>query len=149
MTSSTDTAVRRAHSVPSLPTARRHRGQVARWALANGHQVQRDALAAVVAVRVDASSATIDLRWTVADVERVLWSRAPSWCAAQQVAVPDALAATLATYLRYLSAHRLLGPGSDPISALRRAVAEQQSGAQRSRARHPAAGRTAPVLPIC
>lgn len=149
MTSSTDTAVRRAHSVPSLPTARRHRGQVARWALANGHPVQRDALAAIVAVRLDASTATIELRWTLADVERVLWGLAPAWCASQQVAVPDGLAVTLGTYLRYLSAHRLLGPGSDPIAALRHAATEQQSGAQRSRARHPAAGRPAPVLPIC
>ena len=39
--------------------------------------------------------------------------------------------------------------GSAPIAELRRAVADHRPSVQRSRARHPAAGRTAPVLPIC
>ena len=68
MTTTTAVPVRRAHSVPTHPAVRQHRGQVARWALANGHLVERDALAAIVAVRADPSSGAVDLRWTAQDV---------------------------------------------------------------------------------
>jgi hypothetical protein len=149
MPTSTIAPARRAHSVPTHPAVRHHRGQVARWALANGHLIERDALAAVVAARSDLSTGTIDLCWTAEDVGRVMWSTVPMWCSTHQVHHPTDLATTTATYLRFLSAHRQLARGSDPIAALRRAVADHRPGPQRSRARHPAAGRTAPVLPIC
>lgn len=140
---------RRAHSVPAHPSIRRHRGQVARWALANGHLVERDALAALVAVRADQTTGVVTTQWTAQEIGRVLWSLVPMWCAAHHVAEPRDLATTAATYLRYLSAHRLLEPGSDSITALRRSVADHRPTEQGSRARHPAAGRSAPVLPIC
>lgn len=148
MTSATTSPPRRAHSVPLPPTVRQHRSHVARWALAHGHRLERDALAALVAVRATASG-TIDLRWTAQDVGQVMWSAVPLWCSTHQVRHPTDVATTLATYLRYLSAHRLLARGSAPIADLRRAVADHRPSAERSRARHPAGGRTAPVLPIC
>ncbi len=149
MSTTTAAPSRRAHSVPAHPSVRRHRGQVARWALANGHLLERDALAAIVAVRAASSTGDIDLCWTAQDIGRVMWSAVPMWCSTHQVPSPPDLATTLATYPRYLSAHRQLTRGSAPIAELRRAVADHRPSVQRSRARHPAAGRTAPVLPIC
>jgi hypothetical protein len=149
MSTSTIAPARRAHSVPICPAVRHHRGQVARWALANGQLIERDALAAIVAVRADLSTGTIDLRWTADEVGRVMWSSVPMWCSTHQVRHPADLATTMAAYLRHLSAHGQLARGSDPIAVLRKAVADHRPGPQRSRARHPAAGRTAPVLPIC
>ena len=62
---------------------------------------------------------------------------------------PEELAPSLSTYLRYLSANRLLPPGSDNTSALRRAIAEHRvPDRRRSRARHPAGAGRAPVLPL-
>lgn len=149
MTTTTAVPVRRAHSVPTHPAVRQHRGQVARWALANGHLLERDALAAIVAVRADPTSGAIDLRWTAQDIGAVMWSAVPLWCSSHQVPAPPDLATTLGTYLRYLSAYRHLARGSAPIAELRRAVADHRPSLQRSRARHPASARTAPVLPIC
>ncbi len=142
-------AARRAHTVPTHPSVRLHRRDVATWALAHGHVVHRDALAVIVASRVDATG-RISFRWTARNVALVLWSGARSWCDRHGVAPPPDLAATLATYLRYVSAHRLLEPGSDSPASLRRAVAEHRGPEARSRSNHPTAGvrRTAPVLPL-
>lgn len=142
-------AARRAHAVPTHRTVRRHRTDVATWALAHGHAVHRDALAVIVAGRADATGA-VSLRWTARDVGIVLWSGAASWCDRHGVERPPDLAPTLATYLRYLSGHRLLDAGSDSAATLRRAVSEHRRPDARSRSNHPTATpqRTAPVLPL-
>lgn len=144
--------LRRAHAVPTHLGLRRHRRDVARWALAHGHPVDRDALAVVVAVRSSMGDGTVSLRWTSDDVRSLLWSAAGGWCLAHGVRLPAELTATLATYLRYLSAHRLFSADSEPMTVLRRTLAEHDgdSSRQASRARHPAGGRRrlAPVLPI-
>jgi hypothetical protein len=149
MPSTTVAPTRRAHAVPTHPSVRHHRSQVARWALAHGHHVDRDALAAIVAVRADATVGTVDLRWTEHEVGRVIWHSVPTWCSTHGVRAPADVTATLTTYLRFLSTQRRLAPGSESITVLRRAVADHRPSSQRSRARHPAAGRPAPVLPIC
>lgn len=139
----------RAHAVRTDPRLRRHRGAVAEWALAHGHVVRRDALAAIVGCRAASTNADPVLApWTADGVARLLWSGVSEWCATHGAAPPDEVPATLATYLRYLSAHKLLGPGSDNMTALRRAIAENRTGPGSSRRRHPAGGRRAPVLPI-
>ncbi len=145
----TSHTARRAHAVPSTPAVRRHRRDVAIWALAHGHAVQRDALAVIVAARVDAAG-NISHRWTARGVGLVMWSGARSWCERHGAAPPTELGPTLATYLRYLSGHRLLEPGSDSPAVLRRAVSEHRGPESRSRANHPTAapGRSAPVLPL-
>ena len=151
-----DPRTRRAHTVPTHLGIRRHRQDVARWALAHGHPVDRDALAAIVGARSIMSEGTVALRWTATDVESLLWSGVPGWSMAHGVRGPAELPSTLATYLRYLSAHRLFDRGSDAMTVLRRAVAEHDTlddGPQdrrSARSRHPAAGRRAlaPVLPI-
>jgi len=149
MSTSTVAPNRRAHAVPIQRTLRHHRSEVARWALANGHPIERDALAVVVAVRADPGTGTIDQRWDVDEVEQVMWAAVPMWCAAHHIDSPADVGTTLGTYLRYLSAHRRLAAGSDGILALRRAVADHRPGPERSRARHPASSPAAPVLPIC
>ena len=150
-TSTTELPTRRAHTVPTHPDLRRHRREVARWALAHGHKLHRDALAVIVGTRSDNTLGTVSLTWTSNGVGIVLWSGAASWCARNGADIPTDLAATLGTYLRYLSGHRLLDEGSDSVGSLRRAIAEYQLPDRDSRSRHPAAGarRNAPVLPIC
>lgn len=103
----------------------------------------------LTALRTTADGA-VDRRWTVELVDRATGDAAVSWCDRHGVSVPDDLATTLATYLRYLSATRSLGPGSDPIAALRRSASITSPTRDRSRARHPAraTGSLAPVLPI-
>jgi hypothetical protein len=148
MTSAPTTLTRRPHTVPTAPPLRRHRGDVAEWALAHGYVLRRDALAAIVGIR-RASGDPLAAPWTAEEVARVLGPGVAEWCAAHGVDHPDELAASLSTYLRYLSATRLLPAGSDNTSALRRAIAEHRvPDRRRSRARHPAAGGRAPVLPL-
>lgn len=148
-----DPGSRRAHSVPTHVGLRRHRRDVARWGLAHGHPVDRDALAAIVGARAVMSDGTVSLRWTETDVRLLLWSGAGSWCLSHGVRLPADLGPTLATYLRYLSAHRLFTADSDSVSVLRRALARHDEGVRDdsgARARHPAGARRAlaPVLPI-
>ena len=137
---------RRAHSVPAGPHLRRHRRDVARWALANGHLLRRDALAALLGTR--GGDGGIPVRWTAEDVARLLGGEVGRWCLAHGVQPPEDLAATLTTYLRYLSAHRLFGPGSDDMGTLRRASAKHRAPSARGRSRHPAGSRRAPVVPL-
>lgn len=142
-------ATRRAHAVPTHPSVRRHRRDVATWALAHGHAVHRDALAIIIAGKVN-SSGDISCRWTARGVGVLLRSGARSWCDRHGAQPPPDMVATLATYLRYLSGHRLLEPGSDSPASLRRAVSEYRSPESLSRSNHPAAGprRAATVLPL-
>jgi hypothetical protein len=142
----------RAHAVPVPAAVTAHRRSVARWALSNGRPAHRDALAAVVAARAQAAglglpgSATV---WTVEDIGTLLWVDLTEWCQDAEVELPEQhqVSATLDTYLRYLSAHRLLAKGSDPVAALRRAIADYGGGRTRS---HPSMRQhaAAPVVPI-
>jgi hypothetical protein len=140
--------IRRAHSVLASPAARRQRRDVAAWALANGHVLRRDALAALIGARMDRPDGGVPTQWTARDVAGVLCSGVEEWCSERSVVAPDDVPATLATYLRYLSAHRLFAQGSDDMATLRRAIAENRSGDRGSRDRHPAGFGRAPVLPI-
>ena len=136
---------------------RAHRRAVIRWALSNGGPVHRDALAALVGARAQASGAG-ELRpavWSGPDVGALLWVGVSDWCADAGVVLPEAgqVAVTLATWLRFLSAHQLLAPGSDSVVALRRAVTEYGGTPARSSSRpaiHPSMGHSAvgPVLPL-
>ncbi|CAN5413613.1 hypothetical protein BH10ACT3_BH10ACT3_16140 [soil metagenome] len=142
---------RRAHSIPTHSGLRRHRRDVARWALAHGHPVARDALATIVGARAVMSAGTVSLRWTAEEVGVLLWSGLTNWCVSRGVRAPGDVVPTLTTYLRYLSGHRLLERDSDSMAVLRRAVADfGQQPDKASRSRHPAAGRRAlaPVLPL-
>lgn len=143
----------RAHSVPVPSLQRVHRQRVARWALASGRPANRDALAAIVAARAASmsdpeaiESATV---WTAAGIGSMLWTDVADWCDAVAAEVPAAchVTDTLDTYLRHLSAGRLIAPGSDPVAALRRAIVDY--GGRRS-GRHPSQRprALAPIVPI-
>ena len=142
------TPLRRAHTVRVHPTARRHRRQVARWAFAAGHPVDRDALAAIVALRTSPTDGTIDTCWTIDDLAPLLWHSVGQWCTANRVAPPSNLAATLSTYLRHLFTVRAAAAGSDALAPLIRELAEQHPELrvhwQPSTRNRP----LAPVLPI-
>ncbi len=142
------TTDRRAHAVPVHPAAKRHRRQVLRWALANAQPVDRDALAALVAVLTDPVTGKVADRWQSDQVPYLVMSIVPAWCRSHRAAPPSDITTSLATYLRYLAANDGLAPGSDSATELRRAVADQGLDRRRSRARHPAR-QLAPVLPIC
>lgn len=139
----------RAHAVAVPPALRHLRRRVAAWALATGRSVDRDALAAVVGARAAAGDHAAT-PWTVADVGTLLWVGIGDWCRHAGAELPGApaTAATLRTFLDYLAAHRLLPDGSDPVVALRRAVADY--GGTDGRSRHPSRRerRPAPVVPI-
>lgn len=152
----------RAHEVVVPSDQRTHRRAVIRWALANGRAVHRDALAALVGARAaalpspdptvgEAASAADPTVWSGPDIGALLWVGVADWCADRGAEVPDGdhVATTLSTYLRFLSAHRLLARGSDPVAALRRAVTEYGGTTTRSAA-HPSMRQrsVAPVLPL-
>jgi hypothetical protein len=148
----------RAHQVVVPPTHRRHRRDVIRWALANGRRVHRDALAALIGARADSlpgsavDEAAVDgaAVWSAPDVGALLWVGVADWCAEHGAELPGAedVSATLGTYLRYLSAHRRLATGSDPVAALRRAVTEYGGTGRRSSDHPSMRRRPAPVLPL-
>ena len=143
----------RAHAAPVPAAVARHRGAVARWALASGRPAHRDALAAIVGVRSAHLSAQLSLddasEWTTDHIGELLWGAISSWCVDRYAHVPEPndVARTLDTYLRYLSANRLLAKGSDPVAALRRAITDYGGGRSQM---HPAVRhrRLAPVVPI-
>jgi len=144
----TSTSRPRAHTVVQHPGLRRHRRDVARWALAHGHRADRDALAVLTGLR-EVPGGSVDRRWTAELVDRATGDAAVLWCDRHGVAVPHDLVTTLDTYLRYLSATRSLEPASDPIAVLRRSVSSTRPQPERSRLRHPATGGgLAPVRPI-
>jgi hypothetical protein len=119
-------SVRRAHAVPVSHHLRSHRRDVAVWSLAQGRPVDRDALAVIVNCSTDPTRVDSPDRWTSDRVAGLLWQGLLGWCRANGVAPPppDDVRATLLTYLRYLTEHRLLSDNSDRPSQLRRAVAE-------------------------
>lgn len=143
----------RAHSAPAPPAVRAHRREVAAWALANGRPIGRDALAAIVGARctelADPESIAMPSVWTAEQIGGLLWHGVADWCdgTAVELPDPDRVADTLDTYLRHLSASRLLAPGSDPVAGMRRAIVEY--GGRRT-AEHPSRRRrpVAPVVPI-
>ncbi len=144
----------RAHQVVVPAHERSHRRAVIRWALANGRAVHRDALAALIGARSAALGAAAEVDggsvWVAPDVGALLWVGVADWCELHGADLPDGedVSATLGTYLRFLSAHRLLATGSDPVAALRRAVTEYGGTGRRS-ANHPSLRRRpAPVLPL-
>jgi hypothetical protein len=151
-TTTTAPAAHRAHTVPVPAPVLAHRRAVARWALSSGRPAHRDALAAIVATRAgsgDAARPDEPTVWTVEDIGTLLWIELAEWCRAAEVELPEQhhVAATLDTYLRFLSAHRLLARGSDPVAAMRRAIADYGGGRSRS---HPSmrARLAAPVVPL-
>lgn len=143
----------RAHAVAVSPAELQHRRQVVRWALSSGRGVSRDALAALVGARADdladPTGVNAPTTWSADDIGSLLWHGVSSWCTDGYADVPEPhdVARTLDTYLRYLSANRLLAAGSDPVATLRRAITDY--GGSRSRS-HPAVRHrmVAPVVPI-
>lgn len=87
--------------------------------------------------------------WTAPEIEELLSDGVADWCESAGVDPPDPsdTASTFDTYLRHLSANRLIDAGSDPVAVLRRAVLGR--GHPRSD-HHPSVPRRhlAPVVPI-
>lgn len=78
-----------------------------------------------------------------------MWVGVADWCEAAGVEPPHPsdVAATLDTYLRHLSAQRLIATGSDPVVSLRRGILGHS---RRRSGNHPTLSRRrlAPVVPI-
>lgn len=107
-----------AHGKSTSPTRRRHRVEVARWALANGVPIRRDALSIIVATRDIKTDQTICTTWTCDTVAELLGWRGDLWCTTHHVPQPDRLEESLIGYLRYLQATRLLSDRSDRLEDL-------------------------------
>ena len=154
----------RASSISAGPDLLRHRAAVVRWALAHGHPVDRDSLAAIINSASLPTPGQVGLHWTAHSVNTLLIQGCSNWCTAHGVRYPDNLSRTLTTYLRYLGAYRLLDADSDPMIALKRSVAEfdkedreqlnqqlaKESTRGSAKSRHPTAQLQflAPVLPL-
>jgi len=151
---------RRAHTVPTSADLRRHRTAVVTWALTNGDQVSRDSLAVIISAASQLAPGQVSLHWTGVRLDLLLQDGFSQWCSLRGVQQPIELSQTLTTYLRYLSAHRLLDADSDDTLALQHCVAEfeklqkqqieKESSRVGSRSRHPTSQPQflAPVLPL-
>lgn len=109
---------RRACRIPTSAVRDRHRKDVARWALANGQPLTRDALAVIIGTREITTDAGIDTTWTIESVTGLLTWQAGGWCGRHRVPLPEGLGESLSSYLRYLSQNRLLGEGSNTVPQL-------------------------------
>ncbi len=113
---------------------RRHRCEVARWALASGRVLNLDALTIVLTAR-----AGQHLRWTTDDVSVFLWSTATLTCAELGIELPASTAETLWSYLLFLSeAGALQG---DSLVDLQLELSECAGLNRAGRLRHPASSR--------
>lgn len=116
------TAAPRARRMAHLsPAASELRLATTRWALANGHRVDYDALSVILAVMDDHSGSSVR-RWTEDDIWRLWWIDIGAWCGARGVATPDGLATTLLTLLAHLDATRGFAPGSTSRAELEQAM---------------------------
>ncbi len=111
----------RARRVAQLsPSASTLRLRATRWALANGHRLDFDALSVILAAKAEVG-VPIE-RWTEDDVWRLWWIDLSGWCARRGLATPDGLAATMLTLFSFLSSTGELAPGSDSITYLEEAM---------------------------
>lgn len=99
---------------------------VARWALANGHPLQRDCLAVIIGTRELNQDGTICTRWNYETVDSFLTLQAGPWCSMHRVRFPDQLTESLRTYLHYLERTRLLGDLSDGLEDLLDSVTDNE-----------------------
>jgi hypothetical protein len=135
---------RRAHTVEVPAHQLRLRRRVVTRALAAGDPVDRDALAALMGAHhddPDGGPAPACPPWTVASLTELLWVGVVDWCDRHGATVPDPhrVRTTLLTLLDQLADIGALPPGSDPVRALRRVVAD--TGGSARRRGHPAGGR--------
>lgn len=107
-----------AHGIWTSPVRRRHRVEVARWALANGVAIRRDSLSVIVATRDIGVDDTICTTWTCETVSQLLGWRSDAWCNNHRVRRPSLLEESLIGYLQYLRATRLLSDRSDRFEDL-------------------------------
>ena len=140
----TDTAAAPASQAIVLePTLRRHRCEVARFALAEGLPLNIDAITVILAAK-QVESATEKrpfTRWTQRGLVAFLWGTATEWCAAHGVELPPTTAESLWTYLTFLFEHRELASGSARLTALREALCETADVNREGRALRPTARR--------
>lgn len=112
----TDSATRHRQLAHLNPAVAALRVDVARWALANGRQLDFDALTVILAAKADRTD-PIE-RWTEEDVWRLWWLDLTEWCARRGLRPPDRLASSMLTLLDCLAATGALSPDSDPHQVL-------------------------------
>ena len=89
------------------------------WAMGRGLIAVPGAVDAIMAAKRcrDADPDALH-RWTVRDVEELLWVGVVRSCQATGTPLPPEATETLWSYLGYLGEHGLFAPGSDPLPAL-------------------------------
>jgi hypothetical protein len=135
MTTRTNQASLAARRVLPLHShGQRLRCDVARWALAQGHVANLDALTLIIFGRSQVAAAT----WSTADISTFLLIDAPETCRSHHVELPSATSESLWTYLSFLDARdELRGSTIGPLhSELTRCAGLNRVG----RLRHPAGG---------
>ena len=116
-TSTAPRARRIAHLSSAASTLRL---RTTRWALANGHRMDFDALTVILAAKGEVPVPVN--RWTEDDVWRLWWIDLSGWCSLRGVATPDGLATTMVTLFAHLEATGGFAPGSDDLTDLELAM---------------------------
>lgn len=91
--------------------------QVRLWALAHGEVAAADALRVICEVKA-LRRGPFD-RWTIVDVDEMIWHDVLAWCAQEEVPVPPQVAETLWTYVGFLWATGAADPSSQTVGTLR------------------------------
>lgn len=128
-------------------TLRRHRCEVARYALRAGRPLNLDAITLILAAKQFESNAERRpfTRWTRRGLVGFLWGTASEWATRHGVALPESTAETLWTYLGFLDEQDQFASGSAPLAELR-AELEDHAGLTSAGHRSRPAG---PVATLC
>ena len=91
--------------------------QVRLWALAHGEIAAPDALRVICEVKA-ARRGPFD-RWTLVDVDELVWHELVGWCGHEEIPVPAFMTETLWTYLGFIWATGVADPSSQTVGTLR------------------------------
>ena len=119
--------------------------QVRLWALAHGEVATADALRVICEVKA-ARRGPFD-RWTIVDVDEMIWHDVLAWCGEEDVAVPPHVAETLWTYLGFLWATGAADPSSQTVGTLRASLIAYGGLAANGRPRPSPQPRRTPTRP--
>lgn len=103
------------------PVRARHRGllrELRTWALANGHAIDGDVAALVLAAAETQGDGDALGRWTRPRVYDTLWAGLTNWCSLHSCLHPDGEPETMWVYLHFVAATGRLGAGSDALAHL-------------------------------
>ena len=92
--------------------------ELCQWALAQGHRLEPDTVALLLAAADEGHGVITKTQWTRTGVQQFLWADTFNWCGIRRVLTPDGVPETLWWYLQFLVATDRLDYESDPLPEL-------------------------------